>query len=149
LGVVVGSFGRLCVFVLAATANGAGYRYGVSDQAFYIPVVVRALQPAAFPRDASLIDSQGRLMLSDEILAASSGHRHPARVSVSCRVPVVAAADLAGRHRDRRRLFRVTVVDGRLRAAITLRHRIPRTTANSFEPYFHPRMLAFGSAPSQ
>jgi hypothetical protein len=25
-----------------------------------------------------------------------------------------------------------------------LRHRIPRTSANSFEPYFHPRMLAFG-----
>jgi hypothetical protein len=25
----------------------------------------------------------------------------------------------------------------------TLRHRIPRTSANSFEPYFHPRMLAF------
>src|SRR5207342_2284543 len=24
-------------FVLVATANGAGYRYGVSDQAFYIP----------------------------------------------------------------------------------------------------------------
>jgi len=29
-------------------------------------------------------------------------------------------------------------------AALTLRHRIPRTSANSFEPYFHPRMLAFG-----
>ena len=29
-------------------------------------------------------------------------------------------------------------------AAMTLRHRIPRTSANSFEPYFHPRMLAFG-----
>jgi hypothetical protein len=25
-----------------------------------------------------------------------------------------------------------------------MRHRIPRTSANSFEPYFHPRMLAFG-----
>jgi hypothetical protein len=30
-----------------------------------------------------------------------------------------------------------------LGAAFTLRHRIPRTSANSFEPYFHPRMLAF------
>src|SRR5688572_2261342 len=30
-----------------------------------------------------------------------------------------------------------------LAAAFTLRHRIPRTSANSFEPYFHPRMLAF------
>src|SRR5262245_40904141 len=30
-----------------------------------------------------------------------------------------------------------------LGAAFTLRHRIPRTSANSLEPYFHPRMLAF------
>ena len=30
-----------------------------------------------------------------------------------------------------------------LGAALTLRHRIPKTSANSFEPYFHPRMLAF------
>jgi hypothetical protein len=30
-----------------------------------------------------------------------------------------------------------------LGAAFTLRHRIPRTSANSFEPYFHPRMVAF------
>src|SRR5688572_15936142 len=45
------------IFVLVATANGAGYRYGTSDQAFYIPSVVRALDPAAFPRDAALIDS--------------------------------------------------------------------------------------------
>ncbi len=56
-------------FVLVATANGGGYRYGTSDQAFYIPVVVRALEPAAFPHDASLIDSQGRLMLADEAVA--------------------------------------------------------------------------------
>ena len=33
-----------------------------------------------------------------------------------------------------------------LGAAFTLRHRIPETSANSFEPYFHPRMLAFGLA---
>ena len=31
-----------------------------------------------------------------------------------------------------------------LAAAFTLRHRIPRTSANSFEPYYHPRMIAFG-----
>src|SRR6476659_6877185 len=57
------------VFVVLATANGGMYRYGVSDQAFYIPVVTRALDPAAFPRDAALIDAQGQLMLSDEALA--------------------------------------------------------------------------------
>ena len=62
--------GRWLRLLFVATANGAGYRYGVSDQAFYIPVVQRALDPAAFPRDASLIDAQGRLMLADEVIAA-------------------------------------------------------------------------------
>ena len=56
-------------FGLVATANGAGYRYGVSDQAFYIPVVMRSIDPTLFPRDASLIDAQGHLMATDEILA--------------------------------------------------------------------------------
>jgi hypothetical protein len=56
-------------FGLVATANGAGYRYGVSDQAFYIPVVTRSIDPTLFPRDASLIDAQGHLMATDEILA--------------------------------------------------------------------------------
>ena len=37
------------VFILLATANGAGYRYGVSDQAFYIPVVARSIDPAFSP----------------------------------------------------------------------------------------------------
>src|SRR5688572_29379955 len=58
------------VFVVLATANAAGYRYGVSDQAFYIPVIVRALDPEAFPRDRTLIDAQGRLMIADEAIAA-------------------------------------------------------------------------------
>ena len=58
------------LFVMLATANGAGYRYGTSDQAFYIPAIIRALNPASFPRDAALIDAQGRLMVIDEIVAA-------------------------------------------------------------------------------
>ena len=52
------------------TANASGYRYGVSDQAFYIPVILRAVDPAAFPRDASLIVAQGHLMVSDQAVAA-------------------------------------------------------------------------------
>ena len=42
-----------------------------------------------------------------------------------------------------RRLFASTWLTVAFAAALTLRHRIPATTANSFEPYFHPRMLAF------
>ena len=61
------------VFVLLATANGAGYRYGVSDQAFYIPVVARSIDPTLFPLDGSLIYAQGRLMFVDEVMAAIAG----------------------------------------------------------------------------
>lgn len=130
---------------MAATANGAGYRYGVSDQAFYIPVVVQALQPAAFPRDASLIDSQGRLMLSDEIIAGivrvtgiPLEYLFLAAYLLSLLLIWIAVIAIG------RRLFASPWLTVAFAAAMTLRHRIPRTTANSIEPYFHPRMLAFG-----
>ena len=42
-----------------------------------------------------------------------------------------------------RSTYRIPWLTVALAAAFTLRHRIPRTSANSFEPYFHPRMLAF------
>ena len=145
---VIGSWkfwAAFVVFVTAATANGAGYRYGISDQAFYIPVVVRALQPAAFPRDASLIDSQGRLMLSDEIIAGivrvtglPLEYLFLAAYLLSLLLIWIAIAAIG------RRLFASPWLTVAFAAAMTLRHRIPRTTANSIEPYFHPRMLAFG-----
>ena len=40
----------LVVFVLLATANGAGYRYGASDQAAYIPTVILAENPGALTK---------------------------------------------------------------------------------------------------
>jgi len=127
-----------------ATANAAGYRYGTSDQAFYIPVVVRALEPAAFPRDAALIDAQGRLMLGDEVLAAAARitgaplHVLFFAAHLLSLALVWSALVLIGRSTHRTPWLTVA-----LAAAFTLRHRIPRTSANSFEPYFHPRMLAF------
>jgi hypothetical protein len=132
-------------FVLVATANGAGYRYGTSDQAFYIPSVVRALDPAAFPRDASLIDSQGRLMLADEVIAeiVRMTGVPPDVLFFAAYVTSLLVIWLAliaiGRH-----LYPSPWLTVALVAAFTLRHQIPRTSANSFEPYFHPRMLAFG-----
>src|SRR5262245_28169 len=47
--------------------NSAGYRYAASDQAYYLPSIVHALDPSAFPRDAGLIDAQARLTFFDEI----------------------------------------------------------------------------------
>jgi hypothetical protein len=133
------------LFVLLATANGAGYRYGVSDQAFYIPVVEHAINPETFPRDASLIDAQGRLMITDEIIASvARATSIPLDVlflaGYLLSVALIAIAlVLIGQ-----RLSATPWVVVAILAAVTLRHRIPRTSANSFEPYFHPRMLAFG-----
>lgn len=131
-------------FGLLATANGAGYRYGVSDQAFYIPVVRRSIDSTLFPRDARLIDAQGRLMAMDEILATlvrSTG------VSLEALYLAGYLATLAliwiGLVLIGRRVYRSRWALVALGAAFTLRHRIPQTSANSLEPYFHPRMLAF------
>jgi hypothetical protein len=132
------------LFVLLATANGAGYRYGVSDQAFYIPVVTRSLDPAAFPRDASLIDAEGHLMVLDEILATvirATGVSLETLYLTGYLVSMAlmwTALVLIGM-----RVYRSPWPTISLAAAFTLRHRIPQTSANSFEPYFHPRMLAF------
>lgn len=132
------------MFVVVATANGAGYRYGVSDQAFYIPVVTHALDPSLFPRDGMLIDAEGRLMVMDEILAAlvrSTGLSLETLFFIGYLVSMAlvwSGAVLVGS-----RLYRQVWIVAALGAALTLRHRIPRTSANSFEPYFHPRVLAF------
>ena len=132
-------------FAIVATANGAGYRYGASDQAFYIPVVLHAADPGAFPRDAALLDAQGRYMVLDEILAAVLGS-----TGMSIEVLVLAgyllslAVIWAGLTLIGTRVYTSRWAVAALAAAFTMRHRIPRTSANSFEPYFHPRMLAFG-----
>ena len=56
-----------------ATANAAGYRYGVSDQAFYVPAVVRAMNPAAFPHETLHIQ---RGVLIAEWIAMQIDHMH-------------------------------------------------------------------------
>ena len=133
------------LFAVLATANGAGYRYGSSDQAFYVPAVTRVLDASAFPRDAPLIDAQARLILTDEILAgAARATGLPLDILFFCAyllslALIWSALVLIGRSISASPWLIVA-----LGAAFTLRHRIPRTSVNSFEPYFHPRMLAFG-----
>ena len=132
------------LFVVLATANGAGYRYGTSDQAFYIPVITRAIDASLFPRDGAVIDAEGRLMLMDEVMATLvSGTGIQLETAflagyVMSMLLLWTAIALIGS-----RLYRHTWAVVALGAALTLRHRIPRTSANSLEPYFHPRMLAF------
>lgn len=131
-------------FVLLATMNSAGYRYGASDQAFYIPAIVRHLEPAAFPRDAALIDSQARLTTIDELAAGavratglSLQDLFLGLYLVTLVLLVTAAARIGAR------LFRTPWTIVALGAALTLRHAVAKTGANTLEGYFHPRQLAF------
>lgn len=132
------------IFAVLATANAAGYRYGGSDQAFYIPAVTRVLEPASFPRDAALIEAQAGLIIVDEVLAAAS---RATGLSLPTLFFLGYLASLAltwvGLVVIGVRVSQSAWVTFALGAAFTLRHRIPQTSANTFEPYFHPRMLAF------
>lgn len=134
----------LIVFVVLATANSGGYRYGISDQAYYGPAVVKSLHPSFYPRDASLLAVQSRYLLSDDLvawLARASGVELPT-LFVALYVLTLGV------------LFAASVAFARGLGAswwgvaafvvlLTLRHRIAKTGANSLEGYMHPRMLAF------
>ncbi len=132
------------VFALLATANAAGYRFAASDQAFYVPAVARALDPSTFPRDSSLLAAQGGLILVDDALAITQRVTGLSVESVFLGGYLLAlAATWVGLVVIGTRLYPSIWITFALGAAFTLRHRIPHTSANSFEPYFHPRMLAF------
>jgi hypothetical protein len=131
-------------FVLLATLNAAGYRYAASDQAFYIPAVLRHLDPALFPRDAALIDAQARIVATDEILAAlvratgaSIQHVFLAMYLVTLLLLYWGIVRIGGR------LYQTRWAVVALVAAMTLRHAIAKTGANTLESYFHPREFAF------
>lgn len=124
--------------------NSAGYRYAASDQAFYIPAIVRHLDPALFPRDAPLIDGQARMTVIDDALAAAvriTGVSLPwlfvSMYAVSLALLFVAIVRLG------RRLYRTEWAVLAFIAAMTLRHAVSKTGANTLEGYFHPRVLAF------
>ena len=143
-------------FLVLATANGAGYRYGVSDGAAYVPAVMLAENPAAFPRDAPLIRTQGQFFVVDEVLAligrvtgASMESRFFAAYLVAIAVVWVGVMLVGSALYAPRRERSAPHLTGlwltiALAAVMTLRHHIPRTSTNSLEPYFHPRLLAFG-----
>jgi hypothetical protein len=131
-------------FVLLCTLNSAGYRYGASDQAFYVPAVLNQLEPELFPRDDSLIDSQARLTGIDETLATAvrlTGLDLP-ELSAVLYVVSLSLLGLAG-WLLARRLYAGEWAALALLAALTLRHAIARSGTNTLEAYFHPRQLAF------
>jgi hypothetical protein len=132
-------------FFLLATLNSAGYRYGASDQAFYIPAVAARLDPALFPRDGALIASQARLTRIDETLATLVRWTGLGIPPLAAALYLVALTLLAtAGWVMARRLYRSDWAALAFVAALTLRHAIAKTGTNTLEAYFHPRQLAFG-----
>lgn len=132
-------------FAVLATLNAGGYRYGVADQAFYIPAIRHELDPSLFPRDWPMLGAQGRFFLVDEIfgtLVRVSGLALPVWFAVAqlATLAVLYGGGLALGRAVLRSPWALTA----WMAALTLRHRIAKTGANTLESYFHPRMLVFG-----
>lgn len=131
-------------FLIVATLNAGGYRYGASDQAFYIPAILKQLDPALLPRDTALIGPQARYFFVDEIVAAlvrGTGWSIEAWFAIGYLVTVTVF--YLGLWRLGHHLFRTPHATWALIAAETLRHRITRTGVNTQEGYFHPRVLVF------
>jgi hypothetical protein len=134
----------LVPFVLLATMNSAGYRYGASDLAFYGPAVMRQLDPSLFPRDTPVIDAQARLTFMDETVAAVSRLTTEHLPTLFLGLYVLTLALLAfGLGAIGESLYRNRWTTVALLAAMTLRHAIAKSGTNSLEGYFHPRQLAF------
>jgi hypothetical protein len=135
------------LFCVLAIANSAGYRYGVSDLAFYLPAAYQRLDPALFPRDSALLAVQARLTLADEILGAafragqSIGVQEPGVIyalHIGTLLLFFGAAVVFGLALFRSRWAVAAFVIG-----LTLRHAVARAGVNTLEGYFHPRILAF------
>ena len=132
-------------FGLAATANSGGYRYGVSDQAFYATAVVKDLHPAFFPRDTPLLSAESRLSCrtrSSPRLSRGHGVDLPP-LFLGLYVAGLLALFVATWQFGRARRYSRHGASSALLILLTFRHRIAKTGANSLEGYMHPRMLAF------
>jgi hypothetical protein len=136
--------GGALAFVILATLNAGGYRYGASDQAFYIPAILKQLDPSLYPRDTALVGPQARYFFVDEIVAAVM------RATGWSMETCFAAGYVFGLvmlyvslSRLGHLLFRDPLATWALLAAETLRHRVTKTGVNTLEGYFHPRILVF------
>ena len=138
------SLPAVLLFALLATANSGGYRYGASDQAFYVPAVAQQVNPALFPRDAALLATQTRLWLGDEAIGAL------ARITTTD-FPLLFAGLyavtmillFAGGALFMRSIGASAWATAAFLLLLTLRHQIAKTGANTLESYMHPRMLSF------
>lgn len=130
--------------IVVGTANSAGYRFGASDQAFYIPAIALRADTTLFPRDRDVFEPQMRLWAGDELLG---GLVRATGIELPTLFALLYALTMAGVAMGAIWLARSLGCDWWTIATclvlLTLRHRIARTGANSLEGYMHPRMLAF------
>jgi hypothetical protein len=136
----------LCLlpFLVLATMNSAGYRYGASDQAFYAPAMLKASDPALYPRDSPLIRSQSRLTLADNIIGPIARRFRIPMPALFVALQVLALALLAAAGLSiGQTMYRSASAPIALLALLTLRHAISKSGTNTLEGYFHPRQLAF------
>jgi hypothetical protein len=141
---LVGLVAAGLLFLVLATANAGGYRYGVSDQAFYIPAIAIRQQPDRFPHDRDLLAPQMHLWLGADLFAGLAAFDHGALPRVFFAVYLLTLIILfAGAVGLARGLGAGGPGAMLFVLLLTLRHRIPRTGANTLEGYMHPRMLAF------
>jgi hypothetical protein len=142
--VLAGAAG-VALFLALATANSGGYRFGVSDQAYYVPAIQQHLDPHLFPRDGEMLNAQSHLMTSDELMAGVVRSTGASLPGVAVTFYVLSLLVLAGAAvafaRGLQFSWWTVAAFGIL---LTLRHRITKTGANSLEGYMHPRQLAFG-----
>jgi hypothetical protein len=132
------------LFALVATANSGGYRYGISDQAFYLPAIEKSLDPDLFPRDSPILQAQMRLWLGDEVaafLARGAAVNLPLVAAVLYASGLVLLAGAVTYFARGLGASQAAVIVAL--ALATIRHHIAKTGANSLEGYFHPRMLAY------
>ena len=131
-------------FTLLVLLNVGGYRYGVSDQAFYLPVMLQELQPDLFPLDTVLLDAQNRFLAFDDLfgwILRLSGFSLPfAFLFVYLGGLSVLYASAA---RMATALYSSYWAVIAFLTALAIKHRIADTAVNTLEPYLHPRLLAF------
>lgn len=132
------------LFFLLATANSGGYRYGASDQAYYIPAIREAMTPALFPRDDALLDAQSQVILWDGLVAGISGWTGLPLAWVFFALYAAGVLTLyAGGVLVARALGLSSWATAALLVMLTLRHRIAKTGVNTLEGYLHPRLIAY------
>lgn len=136
--------GGAALFVILATANAGGYRYGVSDQTYYAAAVLKARTPSLFPRDGVVLGAESSLMATDKILAGASRALHLDLPVLFAIVQLLTLAGLAAAAAAFARALGASAWTVALfLALLTLRHHIAKTGANTLEGYMHPRVIAF------